>query len=841
MLLFGEEQAMNLIKLTRLFRQDTSASTHIPITHLAASDVFETRDGMLGAVLKVTGVAYLTAEECDLNACQRAVHQAVQQLGAQFIVMETLHRRRESTTLTGTFDSVFCQQLNDKYHQGFAGGVYVNDLYLTLLYKGSLEHTKTKGLVNRLMRTTQGLMDKTVLNAREVQRVKGLHALHQKVNQWTCALSRFGVKRLGDAPDGTSDLLSFLSLVPNGGKKCSLKRSPYFPVRAKTLRNTVLANEHHPKGHVGQYIANHRLFFGEAIQFQGNATDDSRFAAMLSLKTYNDETSSCVLDAVLALDAELIRTQTFAPIESAHAIKTIQQAHSKKISANDYAISQLKELGDLSDLVASEKVTLGFHHNTLMVLADTKEALENTINRATQAYAAEGLIVVRETLASTLSFFAQIPGNGHLIVRSSLITSENFADFCALHNTQSGYRDRCVLGGPVTLVQTLQKTPVFWNYHTPGPKNEPTKGHTLFIGGNNAGKTAIACFLDAQMSRFEGHRTFFLDRNQSAKIYILACGGTYLTLSPSNTSECQMNPLQLPDTRENRDFCKRWMEALLLDENEVSVGSVINETINGIIDYGFDSLAPSDRRLSTVSQLLPIDFPRWSQLRRWLCASDGRHSGQYAWAFDNDTDALNLNADKTGIDLTYLMDNVPTHLSTPFYMYLMHRIQLCLDGRVTSIIIDEMWQVLKSPYWESALVHYLPTIRKLFGHIIGLTQSPETIVNSPIRDVMLNNVANLVLFANPKASDAVYMDALQLTPQEFKLIQSNSPESRLVLYKQENESIWCHLDLSAVADELYVLSGNVNTVRFMDSLRAELGTSPERWLPTFIRRCVNHE
>ena len=85
------------------------------------------------------------------------------------------------------------------------------------------------------------------------------------------------------------------------------------------------------------------------------------------------------------------------------------------------------------------------------------------------------------------------------------------------------------------------------------------------------------------------------------------------------------------------------------------------------------------------------------------------------------------------------------------------------------------------------------------------------------------------------------MDALQLSSQEFHLIQSYSPESRLVLYKQENESIWCHLDLSAISDELHVLSGNTNSVRLMDALRDELGTAPQNWLPTFMKRCVHHE
>jgi type IV secretion system protein VirB4 len=752
------------------------------------------------------------------------------------MVMETMHRRYESTTLTGTFKHAFCEQLHQKYHQGFESGVYVNDIYITMLYKGARERTHKKGLVNRLIRASNNLMDKTLVNAREVHRALGIKTLNQKANQWLTSLRDFGITRLGENENGFNDVLRFLSLVPNGGRPATIKHAETFPLCEKKPQSLCRADERYPRGHLGPYLANHRLFFGEAIQFQGNTRDDARFAAMLSIKTYGRMTSCKSLDPLLALDTEFILTQTYAPIVTEEAIDSIEAAHSKKISADDYAVSQIEELGELADLVESEKVAIGYHHNSLMLLSTSVERLEQAMNAATHAYSKTGIAVVRETLAERLCFFAQIPGNARFIARASLITSQNFADFCAFHNTQSGYRDQCMLGEPITLVQTPQKTPVFWNYHKPGSKASPSSGHTLMIGGNGAGKTALACFLDSEMNRFEGHRTFFLDRNQGAKIYIEACDGTYLTLNPAHPSACKMNPLQLPDNEENRAFCKSWMQTLLLDEGEGALGSHLCEIINETINYGFDHLAPNDRRLSTIANLLPMNFPRWPQLRRWLRANDSRQGGEYDWAFDNEEDVLNLDADKCGIDLTYLMDYVPTHISTPFYMYLLHRIKLTLTGHVTSIIIDEMWQVMKSPYWMKALEHDLPTIRKLFGHIIGLTQSPETIVNSPINDVFLNNNATLVLFANPKAQENIYIKALKVTPQEFNLIKTHAADSRTLLYKQDNESIFCDVNLRAIRDELPVLSGNVNSIREVERLRQQLGYKASDWLPTFLKR-----
>ena len=667
---------MNLSNIKRLLNNEVSLSNTIPITHLVAPNIFETQDGYLGAVLKIKGVPYLIAEADELNQYQRTVHHAILQLSDQFMVMETVHRRYEKTSLTGNFTIKFCESLHKNYHKRFEGGAYVNDIYLTVLYKGDASRLQKKGSINRLIAAFSNLSDKTVVNGRELIRAKRIKTLNQTMNQWVASLAAFKVTRLGDNTEGASELLAYLSLVPDGGQPTFLHNQTYFPARAKTPDAMNLVSPRYPHGHVGQYLANHRLFFGDAIQFQGNGQTDARFAAMLSIKTYHNETTSQSLDALLALDCEFIRTQTYAPMEEGDALSAITAAYNKKVSADDFAFSQIEELALLVDDVASGKVSIGGHHNTLMLLCSSKEALEIAVNDATHAYAKKNLVVVRETLAQALSFFAQIPGNGRFITRPAPITSENFADFCTFHNIQHGYKEGCLLGEPITIVQTAQKTPVFFNYHKPGSMHSPSSGHSLIIGGNGSGKTAVACFLDAEMNRFAHHRTFFLDRNEGAKIYILACDGTYITISPSHRAHCQMNPLQLPDTEENRAFCKNWMEALLLEGKEEGLESSLTALINDVINYGFDHLAPADRQLSTVAALLPIDFPRWPQLRRWLKESESREAGQFSWAFDNTSDDLNLNAIKTGIDLTYLMDYVPTEIPAPVYMYILHRIKL---------------------------------------------------------------------------------------------------------------------------------------------------------------------
>ncbi|WP_373443246.1 hypothetical protein ABXK18_00020 [Legionella pneumophila 130b] len=99
----------------------------------------------------------------------------------------------------------------------------------------------------------------------------------------------------------------------------------------------------------------------------------------------------------------------------------------------------------------------------------------------------------------------------------------------------------------------------------------------------------------------------------------------------------------------------------------------------------------------------------------------------------------------------------------------------CLDGRLTSFIIAEAWQLFASPFWEKALREWLPTIRKKNGHFIFDTQSPKTITDSPIKHIVLDNLATLIAFPNPLADKETYMEHLKLTEAQFEAIKENTP------------------------------------------------------------------
>jgi type IV secretion system protein VirB4 len=823
---------MNPSKMMKIIKQEAKVSALLPITHLNSPTVFESHSGFIGSTLRIKGVSFDTADPETLNYYGFLLHQAFIAVDERFIIYVTTHRKKVVCNLEGVFKGEFSSILNARYHERFRNqSLYTNDLYITLILKGDTS-TKSTSYFTKAKKLFDKNIHDTANSLRDVQ----IEILSKTTQQLCKNLTLFGAAILGeqDSEAGFSELLEFLGLVVNAGKSLTFANPTYPNPIMEDIPKAIKAELIYPDGNLSQYLSRYHLLFGEYIQFQGNTPQDVQFGAMLSLKKYPTTTANIILDNLLSLDCEYITTHTFAPINREASLKLTLQKRSKLVSTEDKAISQIDSLTELEDGVASEYILLGCHHNTMMLIANSKASLENAISEVTKRYSQASIVAFKETLGLEPAFWSQIPCNHHLIARASLITSKNFVDFCPLHTMKTGSSGDNFLGSAVTLLESPSKTPVYFNFHAKGSKTNPTKGHTAVFGGNNSGKTTLINFLDSQMGRFNA-RSFYIDRDESSKIYILASGKSrYSKISPAST--LNMNPLKLKDTPDNRSFLKNWFATLILEEGEQHPSQEISEVINNCIDYSFEQLSSEFRTLSNISQFLPVDFPRWPHVNKWLKGNQERIDGEFHWLFDNEDDDLNFDFDKVGFDVTYLMDSIPSLISTPVYLYLVHRMRDCLDGRITSFVIAEAWQVFSSPFWEKCLKEWLPTIRKKNGFFILDTQSPKTITTSPISHIVLDNLASMIVFPNPLASRDVYIEHLKLSETEFNTVKETTSESRIFLYKQDNESMLCKLDLSSLSDLIRVLSGNINSNKLLDEIIQEKGNDPTLWLPSFIER-----
>lgn len=832
---YGVAKAMSRIEpIVKLAREEVGVSRHIPITHFNSPTILESKDGSLFSVIRFSGVPFETEKTETINYYSRSWHRALTALDEHFAILGSVHRRKVNCVLKGKFTNEFTKFIDEVYQKQFnEKSLYVNDLYVAVIFKGL-----TTGKIGHLSQVFRTINGHYIKKSRNLCRESHIKQLNNAVFQLTTSLSEFGPHVLGADNDalGCSELLTYISLFVNGGEALPFKNKQYsFPID-KTFEKTRHSKSMYPYGNIAQYITTKRLFFGDMLQFQGALPEDTRFAAIVTVKRYGSESASIMLDPLLHLEGEFITTHSFL-IESKTEADKMMERHSNKMqNVNDPAISQIQALTTARDNLASDQIAMGYHHNTVMLFSDSIKNLEQLIANTIKCYMNAGIVAVRETLGQEAAFWSQIPTNFKYIARSSLVSSQNFVDFFPLHNYRTGYYDANHLGSAMMLIETPSKTPLWLNLHARGPKDNPSPGHTTLIGGNGSGKTVAMCCFDAQLNRYGGS-SFFFDRNRGAEIYIRACGGHYAIVSPEYAHEIQFNPLQLPDSAINRRFCKEWLIQLVKKEEEREVDEVIVEQLSQCVDYAYDQLAPEHRNLTHATKILPITFDRWISLRRWLRGQGSRLDGEYAYLFDNDCDVLNFQT-KVGFDMTHFLDNEPSTVLVAITMYFFHRIELTLKekGHLVSIFLDEAWQYLDNPYWQAKLKKWLPTLRKLNCHLIFATQSPKSVVSSPMSHTILDNCATHIYFANPQAKPSDYISGFNLSEAEFSCIKENEVQSRLFLYKQGHESALARLNLGHLNDLLKVLSGTQASVALLSQIRQEVGDNPRTWLPLFLER-----
>ncbi len=798
-------------KTTRqsLADRETGISEFIPISHLNTPHIFETKQGAMGAVLQMKGCPFEVADRDSLNWNQRVIKNFISSLSDEFSIYVTTYRHVHPVNSTGAFPNDLSQNFNDDYLSRFSNkSLYVNSYYLTLMIKGS-SHKIGKSIqwIKRLSNTSM----KGELNRfRSKQQKKLEHVISDALKFF----ESFSPTLLGDCetPNGkTSNLLAFLGLLINGEHQTYL----------------------YPNQDLASFLPTKRIFFGyDTIEWQGNSILDRKLAAILSLKGYCSESSHPMLDDLLKVDCEYLSTQSFLRQDNQYALNLMQRQSKHLEDAEDKSFSQQEELVDAMDLVASGQLVFGEHHHSILIYANTKAELEDKISTFTKIYRDADLIVIRETLNLESSFWSQIPGNFHFIRRKALISSDNFSDFCPLHNYNHGYFDQNHLGSAVMLLESSSRAPVYFNFHekSSGKKNDLSKGHTTIIAPSNAGKTTLMLALDCQAKRYPMISIFF-DRDQGCEIYVRAMEGYYTCISPHQPTG--FNPLSLPDTEKNRDFLKKWLESLLIADGRCLLDSEKRE-VGEVIDRNY-TLPLQQRRLSVISHFFSSDFSKKDALHPWLTSSNsGQPPGRLSYLFDHEQDKLSLDKRTMGFDMTYLLDHESSAVISSVMMYLFHRIEELMNGQLIGIYLDEGWQLLENEYWALKMRQYLATLRKLNTYLVFATQSPHTVSTSKLRSSLIEGSATHIFLPNPKAEEKDYCEGFKFSKREYEFVKYT--QDRRFLIKQGHEAVIGHLNLTGLEDYMAIFSGNKITVNLLDEIRSEYGEDPKIWLPVFQER-----
>lgn len=565
-----------------------------------------------------------------------------------------------------------------------------------------------------------------------------------------------------------------------------------------------------------------RASFGlDAMELKGSGQPD--FSAILGLKDYPEATSPGLLDGLLRLPFEMIVTESYAPNERTTAKERIDLALRRSRSVDEEAAAERADMMAARDALGNGAVGFGDHHLTVLVRESALDRLDDASAACAAALADSGAIAVREDVNLEPAFWAQFPGNEEYVVRRAMISSANMASFGSFHGFALGQASGNHWGDAVTLLETTSATPFFFNFH------HGDLGNFSVIGPSGSGKTVVMNFLAAQAQKFKP-RTILFDKDRGAELFIRGIGGRYDRINPGQPTG--FNPLALPDSPANRAFLRDWLGVLLKAE-----GPEEYATISAAVDATYAN-DPSLRRLRHFKELLagarrPEPGDLADRLGAWI-GSAGGDGGEHSWLFDNERDALDLDARVLGFDMTQLLEN--PRLRTPTMMYLFHRIDERLDGEPTMILIDEGWKALDDEVFAARIRDWLKTLRKRNALVGFATQSARDALESRISTALVEQTATMVFMPNSRARPEDYCDGFGLTEHEFALIRSLPAHSRCFLVRQPDASVVVRLDLSGAPEVLTILSGREAAVRRLDLLREAVGDEPSAWYPALTNR-----
>jgi type IV secretion system protein VirB4 len=783
-------------------RKEKSISHFVPYKgHWDQNTILTKNNGLL-QVVKVGGFSFETADDEDLDIRKNIRNSLYKNMasGNMTLYFHTIRRKKPvmekrvdyNTDPTTRTAKDFISYLESEWQRkNSTSDSYFNELYVSILYEPDKEGA---AFFEYVLTKLKQKSNKSVWE-------KDMREMHENITEMSTRVLNtlrdydaylLGIKK---TKNGTyCEISEFLGTLVNCGDQTPMMVS----------RNTI-----------DKYLPTNRLFFGtRSIEARGPR--GRRYAGIVSVREYGPSTAAGIFDGFLQMPFEFVMTQSFVFANRTIAINKMQLQQNRMIQAEDKAVSQIFEISQALDMAMSGDIGFGDHHISILCIDDDLKALENTLSMAAVELSNCGMQPVRERANMEPSYWGQLPGNSHYIVRKSTINTLNLSGFTSMHNYPLGRMHGNHWGDYVTVLDTTSGTPFYFNFHV------RDVGHTLIIGPTGAGKTVLMNFLCAQAQKFRP-RTFFFDKDRGAEIFIRALDGVYSVIDPSKN--CGFNPLQLPDNGENRTFLLDWLKTLVTSNGETLDAEdikLLTQAIEG--NYRLDR---RDRKLANIVPFLGMDGPGTMASRIGMWHSKGSH----ARIFDNDTDGIDLNLSRIfGFEMAELLKD-PVSLA-PVLLYIFHRINISLDGSRTMIVLDEAWALIDNKVFAPKIKDWLKVLRKLNTFVIFATQSVEDATKSQISDTLVQQTATQIFLPNLKATE-VYRSAFMLSQREYTLIKTTDPASRYFLIKQGVNAVIAKVNLSNMDNIINVLSGRADTVLLLDKIIAKYGTDPKKWLPVF--------
>jgi len=541
-----------------------------------------------------------------------------------------------------------------------------------------------------------------------------------------------------------------------------------------------------------------------------------RYSGWLAFKVIAaDGSSSRLMNDLFRVQADFTVYQNFQVIDKSKTLEYIQDKEKNILSFSKGGEIQLEELREARNRVDAKELSFGSYSLAIQVFGETVEELEDAIFKLKNIPESYGYRIAREKLNQEPLYWSIFPGLEKLNVRKHPLSSENIADYISFSSVGEGIEQNSWGDKPITRFKTLTESEYSFTFHKSSAEQE--LGHTLIIGGSNSGKTTLYSFLLSQCLKYENFKALNFDRLHGMEVFTRLIDGEYIDFR----GNIDLNPLQLPESNENKTFLTSFIESLTNKSDDKS-----REDIKRLLDMTY-SLPQNERYLENV--ILTLGLKETGSIReaieKWM------PDGTFGHFFTSKHDALNFKKQVVTFDMTTLLD-IPEVLG-PITHYLFHRLlNIVTSSRVPhAIFVDEVPKYLESDVFGPMILKAAREIRKAEGVLILAAQEASAILDNKHGKNIVESVANYILFSNPTADPHYYgKDGLGLTDEEILWLKQ--PNKRQVMLKRRGgESTILNVDLSPLGNLLHTFDSGATGINALRNCIKEGGD----WKTTYYQ------
>jgi type IV secretion system protein VirB4 len=346
----------------------------------------------------------------------------------------------------------------------------------------------------------------------------------------------------------------------------------------------------------------------------------------------------------------------------------------------------------------------------------------------------------------------------------------------------------------------------------------------VVLGSQKSGKTVLINFLLAQLQKVQ-NKLFYLDFNNSSKCFIRGISGHYyeiLDKENEGAKNLKINPFSLPKTSENQNFLNDFFVNLVSFsklpnlKNEIKFIPQIVERILISDNSDFKSA---------------IEFFNSSETKNIYLELKNLNT-QFGSIFSSET--LDWSSSIMGFDLTQIYQ--APNLLISIASYLLHCIEIKLNGSPSVIVLDNAWNLLEGSVLATKIGDFLERLKQKNCIVIFVSKATENLEKSEISAEIKKNIATEI-FMPDENPHSLLKTVFGLNDEEFEIVKMMSDKNHTFLFKNNEDAVISSLNFSKLVEFLKIFSCDELTQTAMQEVietnSSEENPNPETkiWLP----------